>query len=89
MYNLLNSIRLFDEEIDMASTAFNNLVEQVDMLSYTDRLRLLERIANTLQTRDLPVSTDNSVAFDRAFGLWQSRDISLDSIRQKAWGRDQ
>ena len=71
----------------MTAVAFDNLTEQISMLSYTDRLRLLERIAQTLQIQDAHTAADVSPAFERAFGMWQSSDVSLESIRQKAWGR--
>lgn len=71
----------------MTAVAFDNLTEQISMLSYTDRLRLLERIAQTLQIQDEHTTADVSPAFERAFGMWQSSDVSLESIRQKAWGR--
>lgn len=72
----------------MSSAVYKNLSDQIDMLSYADRLRLLEKIVMTLgvpkTTRQKPVSGE----FDAAFGLWRDRDISLDSIRAKAWGRE-
>ncbi len=71
----------------MTAIALDNLTEQINMLSYTDRLCLLERIAQTLQVQDAHTTVDSSQDFDRAFGMWQSRDVSIDSIRQKAWGR--
>ena len=73
----------------MTAIAFENLAKQIDMLSYSDRLRLLERIASTLHVQEAPAATNDSSAFDRAFGIWKSKDISLESVRQKAWGRNQ
>ena len=71
----------------MSTIAYKELSEQVNLLSFADRLRLLEQIAQTLQIQDQPVNITDSTAFDKAFGLWKNRDIDLDAIRQKAWGR--
>ena len=71
----------------MSTTAYKELSEQVNMLSFTDRLRLLEQIAQTLQIQDEPKAKVDSEAFDKAFGLWRNRDVDLKMIRAKAWGR--
>lgn len=67
---------------------YEAIVEQVEMLSYEDRLHLLGRIIRTLDT-DLHYNqnTEFSEGFDSAFGLWKDTDITLSSVRQKAWGR--
>ena len=70
----------------MSELAFKQLSNQIDMLSYSERILLLNKIVSTLQT---PAKTPKktSADFDAAFGLWANRDISLSEIRQKAWSR--
>ncbi|MGI5173886.1 hypothetical protein H0R92_09850 [Treponema sp. OMZ 840] len=70
----------------MSEQAFKQLSEQVDMLSYAERIRLLDKIVKTLHT---PVKTHKREAsdFNAAFGLWKDRDISVEGIRTKAWER--
>lgn len=68
----------------MSEQAFKQLSEQVDMLSYAERIRLLDKIVKTLHT---PVKTHKRKAsdFNAAFGLWKDRDISVEGIRTKTW----
>jgi len=70
----------------MSEQAFKQLSEQVAMLSYAERIRLLDKIVRTLRT---PAKTHKkeSSDFNAAFGLWKDRDISVEKIRAKAWGR--
>ena len=70
----------------MSELAFEQLSAQVDMLSYAERIRLLDKIVRTLRT---PAKTHKkeSSDFNAAFGLWKDRDISVEKIRAKAWGR--
>ncbi|MBQ7904959.1 MAG: hypothetical protein IJ361_04295 [Spirochaetaceae bacterium] len=70
----------------MSDVAFNDLLTQIDMLSYNERLRLLDRIVCSLYAPEKPVQKD-SADFDLAFGLWKDREISVSEIRQKAWSR--
>ena len=71
----------------MSDLALKKLTDQIEMLSFADRLTLLNKIVQTLR---VPVKTvkKESADFDAAFGLWSERDISLSEIRQKAWGRN-
>ena len=52
----------------MSTIPFEQLSAQVDMLSYTERIRLLNKIVQTLHT---PVKVHKRKApdFDAAFGL--------------------
>ncbi|MBP5444043.1 MAG: hypothetical protein J6W60_00440 [Treponema sp.] len=72
----------------MTELAFKQLSNQIEMLSYSERIRLLDKIVKTLNT---PVKTTvkKSADFDKAFGLWASRDISVEEIRKKAWSRSE
>ena len=71
----------------MSETAFAQLSNQIDMLSYTERIMLLGKIVNTLRN-PFPVTSHRVDAnFEAAFGLWKDRDISVEAIREKAWRR--
>lgn len=71
----------------MSDLALKKLTDEIEMLSFADRLKLLNKIVQTLR---VPVKTikKESTDFDAAFGLWSDRDISLSEIRQKAWSRN-
>lgn len=70
----------------MSELAFKQLSAQVDMLSYAERIKLLDKIVQTLHT---PVKTHKREFsdFSTAFGLWKDRFLSVEEIRSKAWGR--
>ena len=70
----------------MSELAFKQISSQIDMLSYDERIKLLGKIVQTLQS---PAKTPKkeSSDFDSAFGLWKERNISVEEIRNKAWGR--
>ena len=70
----------------MSELAFKQLSAQVDMLSYAERIKLLDKIVRTLHT---PVKTHKREFsdFNAAFGLWKGRPLSIEEIRPKAWGR--
>ena len=68
----------------MSELAFKQISSQVDMLSYDERIKLLGKIVQTLQS---PAKTPDkeSSDFDAVFGLWKDRSISVEEIRNKAW----
>ena len=70
----------------MSELAFKQLSAQVDMLSYAERIKLLDKIVRTLHT---PVKTHKREFsdFNAVFGLWKDRHLSVEEIRSKAWGR--
>ncbi|UTY32410.1 hypothetical protein [Treponema putidum] len=70
----------------MSELAFKQLSAQVDMLSYAERIKLLDKIVRTLHT---PIKTHKREFsdFNSAFGLWKDRPLSIEEIRCKAWGR--
>ena len=72
----------------MSPLAYKELTDQINLLSFSDRVRLLEQIAQTLQIQDPPKVKTDSSSFEKAFGLWRNRDIDLETIRKKAWGRN-
>ena len=71
----------------MSDLALKKLTDEIEMLSFADRLTLLNKIVQTLQVPVKNVKKE-STDFDAAFGLWAKRDISLPEIRQKAWSRN-
>lgn len=75
--------------VNVSDSVNNSLYDQIDALSYNDKLMLLERIIKTLSMPQV-VTIDKSIdGFDEVFGLWKDRDVTLESIRSKAWGRRQ
>lgn len=70
----------------MSELVFKQVSAQVDMLSYAERIKLLDKIVRTLHT---PVKTHKKAFsdFNTAFGLWKDRSLSVEEIRSKAWGR--
>jgi hypothetical protein len=71
----------------MSEAAFAQLSGQIDMLSYTERVMLLDKIVSTLRSPFTTTVQKKEADFDAAFGLWKDRNISVEAIRQKAWGR--
>ena len=72
--------------IPMSELVFKKLSGQIDMLSYAEKIKLLDKIVRTLHT---PVKTHKREFsdFNAAFGLWKDRPLSIEEIRRKAWGR--
>jgi len=70
---------------------FDEIVVEVKNLPYDDRLRLVETIVHSLQKeKRLPLKTrkrKNNEEFSKAFGIWENANVSLASIRDKAWKR--
>lgn len=71
----------------MSGVAFAKFEQEVEMLSYNDRIKLLEKIIKTLGFENNKKINTKLVDFDAAFGIWQDREVSLESIREKAWAR--
>ncbi|MGI5116488.1 hypothetical protein [Treponema sp. SP13] len=70
----------------MSELAFKQLSTQVDMLSYTEKIRLLDKIVKTLH-RPVKIHKREFSDFNAAFGLWKDRTVSIEEIRTKAWRR--
>ncbi|QTQ11312.1 hypothetical protein HRI96_03340 [Treponema parvum] len=70
----------------MSELAFKQLSAQIDMLSYDEKIRLLDKIVRTLH---MPVKTHERELsdFNAAFGLWKDRTLSVEEIRTKSWSR--
>ena len=71
----------------MSESAFAQLSGQIDMLSYTERVMLLDKIVSTLRSPFIAAVQKKKAETEAAFGLWKDRDITVETIRQKAWGR--
>lgn len=71
----------------MSDVAFAKIEQQVELLSYSDRIKLLEKIIKTLGLEAIKKEKTKSADFDAAFGIWKDREVSLKSIRRKAWVR--
>ena len=71
----------------MTQATIDDLSNKINMLSFSDRLQLLEILAKTLQMDATSKKENDSKDFDDAFGLWKNKDISINTIRQKAWVR--
>ena len=70
----------------MSELAFKQRSAQVDMLASTEKIRLFDKIVQTLH---IPVKTHQRECsdFTAAFGLWKDRTLSIEEIRSKAWRR--
>ena len=68
----------------MSELVFEQLSAQIDMLSYSERIRLLNKIVQTLHV-PVKVSKREVSDFNAAFGLWKDRNISVAEIRTKSW----
>ena len=71
----------------MNATTYNDISEQIYTLSFDERIKLLELLVGTLQTSEKATVSKNAEDFDKAFGMWSKKDVSIESIREKAWGR--
>lgn len=70
----------------MSELTFKQLSAKIDMLSYAERIQLLDKIVQSLHS-PIKTSKKESSDFKAAFGLWKDRDISIEDIREKAWSR--
>jgi hypothetical protein len=61
------------------SKAVIDLLKTLDYLQIRERKQKVERKKNGKQP---------SPELRRLFGIWKGRDITLEEIRRKAWGRD-
>ena len=71
----------------MSDLALKKLTDEIEMLSFSERISLLEKIIQTLRVPSKSVKKE-SKDFDTAFGLWADRNVTLAEIRQKAWSRN-
>ena len=70
----------------MSGNGLQQFSNQVDMLSYAERLWLLDKIIKSLHAPEKTPVKKNS-DFEAAFGLWSDKEVSISEIRKKAWSR--
>ena len=63
----------------MSELGFKKLYAQIDMLSYSERIRLLDKIVQTLHAPAKSPKKESS-DFSAAFGLWKDRNINIEEI---------
>lgn len=80
-------VKFFIVEVYMSGIAFNQFVNKIDMLSYSQRMTLLQKLVSSFSKDDEPKKIKKMEGCNDAFGIWSDRDISLESIRAKAWNR--
>ena len=63
------------------------LYSEIEMLSYSDRISLLNKLLSSIGFNRSKKAESSSENFDKVFGIWKDTDISIENIRQKAWSR--
>ncbi|WP_296091115.1 hypothetical protein [uncultured Treponema sp.] len=71
----------------MESSNVIRLYSEIEMLSYSDRISLLNKLLSSICFNRSKKTESSSENFDKAFGLWKDSDINIENIRQKAWSR--
>ena len=71
----------------MESSNVIRLYSGIEMLSYSDRILLLNKLLSSIGFSRSKKTESSSENFDKAFGLWKDSDINIENIRQKAWNR--
>lgn len=63
------------------------LSNEIEMLSYSDRIFLLKKLVKSFDLTEQKKSKVSTDDFDKAFGIWKDNNIDIKTIRQKAWSR--
>ena len=71
----------------MESSNVIRLYSEIEMLSYSDRISLLNKLLSSIGFNRSKKTKSSSENFDKIFGLWKDSDINIENIRQKAWSR--
>lgn len=71
----------------MATTNVKQISNEIEMLSYSDRLFLLKKLVKSFDSVEHKKTNATSNDFDKAFGIWKDNDIDINDIRKKAWSR--
>lgn len=71
----------------MESSNVIRLYSEIEMLSYSDRISLLNKLLGSIGFNRSKKAEPSSENFDKVFGLWKDSDINIENIRQKAWSR--
>ncbi len=72
----------------MADPNTRRILKEIQQLSYTDRVKIIESVVRSLRLRedDGPKGRTND-APEELFGMWRDREVSLEEIRERAWHR--
>lgn len=66
----------------------SKILDEIEQLSYSDRMKLVESIVRSLRVHEEHVSHgETPVSPEAVFGIWRDRNVSLTDIREKAWLR--
>lgn len=71
----------------MATTNVKQLSNEIEMLSYSDRIFLLKKLVKSFDSIEHKKANVSASDFDKAFGIWKDNDIDIKDIRRKAWSR--
>ncbi len=71
----------------MSNSSVTKISNEIEMLSYSDRMFLLEKILKSFTSPAKKTISTSSADFENAFGIWKDNEISLEEIRKKAWSR--
>jgi hypothetical protein len=61
----------------------DKIISEVNRLEEKDKIILFHKIEAIFDTTE--DQKDEDVSLESAFGLWKDRNITKESIRQKAW----
>jgi hypothetical protein len=61
----------------------DKIISEVNGLKKEEKIILFRRIEELIDIPDGQI--DEDVSIESAFGLWKDRNITVESIRQKAW----
>ena len=61
----------------------DKIVSEINGLGETDRVLLFRRMDEMFASSG--IRQDNDVSVESAFGLWRDRDITKESLRERAW----
>jgi hypothetical protein len=68
----------------MANTAqVNRILSEVNGLDERAKIEFFQKIDEIYQNFDIQHS--ENVSLESAFGLWKDRNVTKESLRQKAW----
>lgn len=71
----------------MESSNVIKLYSEIEMLSYSDRISLLNKLVSSIGLNRSKKAESSSENFEKVFGLWKDKDIDIENIRKKAWDR--
>jgi hypothetical protein len=71
----------------MTNAQLNHLVSEVKKLNAEEFLLFLHKIDYFKPAQNTRNTDTGDVELSSVFGLWKNRDISRQTIRQKAWAR--